>query len=387
MQFYCTARLSDRMSETPEGFLVCRDVAITRTGELEYMHYETPLARDAAGITIVERTEEDVFDPETIASFEGKPLTLEHPTKFVTPDTWRKLAVGHLHNVRRGSADQQNKLVSDLIFTAPEAIKAVKDRTMREVSCGYDAEYVQTAPGRGRQTKIRGNHLALVPRGRAGPECAIFDSAPIPQGSKMTFKEKLLAAFSKTLDSVPEDGEEETIDSLKAKLAKLQGEKTVAEQQASDSKAQVSKLTADVAKLTADVATVSGERDSLKNATQPAKVTHDAATVSLAEILAPGIAKDSADLKVAALKKAYASADGKAAIEDVTGGGEPAYDQVPTVDATFRAAAAILSAKRKAAMANPQGNPGNQGQGNDAAVPFCDRWAKKAAEAFPLQRL
>jgi hypothetical protein len=40
---------------------------------------------------------------------------------------------------------------------------------------GYDAGYVQTAPGRGYQRDIIYNHCALVDKGRCGPRCSIGD--------------------------------------------------------------------------------------------------------------------------------------------------------------------------------------------------------------------
>ena len=53
-------------------------------------------------------------------------------------------------------------------------IKLVK-AGLREVSCGYEAEYEQTGDGEGIQTNIVGNHIALVEQGRAGQSYAIND--------------------------------------------------------------------------------------------------------------------------------------------------------------------------------------------------------------------
>ncbi|RYE53156.1 MAG: DUF2213 domain-containing protein, partial [Sphingobacteriales bacterium] len=65
-----------------------------------------PLSSIEAGldaIVRVERTGDEVFRAETIASFEAKPITLDHPVDFVTPKTWKTLAVGTAQNVRRGT--------------------------------------------------------------------------------------------------------------------------------------------------------------------------------------------------------------------------------------------------------------------------------------------
>jgi hypothetical protein len=178
-QFYCTAKLSNRMHKTPEGFLVCQDVAITRTGELQYLHNEVPgITKGASHVTIVERSAEDIFNEETMASFEGKSITLNHPPMFLDSTNYRKFDVGHVQNVRKGTGEFDGKLLADLLVKDESAIKKIETRELREVSCGYNTEYIEIGPGRGRQTEIRGNHLALVPRGRAGPEGEIFDSAP-----------------------------------------------------------------------------------------------------------------------------------------------------------------------------------------------------------------
>jgi hypothetical protein len=399
MHFYCTAKLSDKMHKTPEGYLVCQDVAITRVGELQYLPGELPsIARGENDIIIVERTEDDVFHEDTIRSFEGKPITIHHPKEFVGPHNYRELSVGSLNNVRRGTGDMLGKLVTDFLITDATAIGKVERRELREVSCGYEAEYKQLKPGRARQTDIRGNHVALVPRGRAGPECAIFDSAPkeIP----MSPKEKFLAMMSKVFDGAPDDGDEETVDGLKAKLAKFQKDKEDADKKATDAQAVADKATADLkvandalttanadkAKLTTDLATVTAEVTALK---KPAgKATNDAATVAKAEILAPGIAADTQDIQVASLKKAYATADGKAAIDVFTGGKEPTYDNAAAVDVIFNGASAAVAAARKAALGGGGGNGGNPAKTGDAkTTDFYQEFADAAAKAHPVPKL
>jgi len=216
MKYYTPTKLSENISETPEGFLVCIGVPIARTGEMEYGEHETPLEADEKGKVIISRSEEEVFRPETIASFEGKPVTITHPVDFVTPENWSRLAKGTLQNVRRGEGDQKNDLLADLLITDSVAINLVKNG-LREVSCGYEAEYVQTEEGRGIQTNIVGNHLALVDEGRAGSSYAINDHKG---ENKMKLGERIKAIFAKakgkalTLDEAmnlakDEEGEKE----------------------------------------------------------------------------------------------------------------------------------------------------------------------------------
>jgi len=398
MHFYCTAKLSDKMHKTPEGYLVCQDVAITRVGELQYLPGEMPtIARGNNDIIIVERTEDDVFHEDTIRSFEGKPITIHHPKEFVGPHNYRELSVGSLNNVRRGTGDMLGKLVTDFLITDATAIGKVERRELREVSCGYEAEYKQLKPGRARQTDIRGNHVALVPRGRAGPECAIFDSAPkeIPMS---TAKEKFLAMMSKVFDGAPDDGDEtsDEFKLFKKKSAKekedLEAEKAALDKKAKDAQAVADAATAELtttkaalAKATTDLATVTAEVTALKS---PAKTTNDAATVAKAEILAPGIAADTKEIQVAALKTAYATADGKAAIDAFTGGKAPAYDNAAVVDVIFNGASASIAAARKAALAGGGGGNGNPAKtGDQQTVDFYANFAEQSAKIHTIPKL
>ncbi len=182
--------IGKKMSETPEGFLICEAVPIARIGEQLYGDGETPIAAGADGICRIQRDEAEVFRPETMASFEGKDVVDEHPDEGVTPDNWRDLAVGHVQNVRRGTGVDDEYLFADLIIKHPDAIAAVR-AGKREVSCGYDADYEETGPGQGRQLNIVGNHVALVLRGRCGPRCAIRDGERLIMPKKQTMRDYL----------------------------------------------------------------------------------------------------------------------------------------------------------------------------------------------------
>ena len=177
-EFFTTQSIGDTQEMTPEGFLLCRNVPIARTGTQLYAAGEIPVEPDRNGIIRIERTEDEVFRPETIASFNGKPVVDEHPpTGKVTPDSFRVHSAGVTINPRRGDGlrHDSNFLFADLLIQDQDAIRQVR-MGKREVSAGYDAEYQQIAPGHGRQRNIVGNHVALVAKGRCGPLCAIGDS-------------------------------------------------------------------------------------------------------------------------------------------------------------------------------------------------------------------
>lgn len=173
-RFYTTEQLGPKRSLTPEGFLLCEEVPIARTGLMMYAAGEVPIDPGPDGLIRITRDEEEVFRPEFIASFSGKPVVNNHPPVHVTPDTFRKYTVGVVLHPRRGTGVYSDCIVADLLIQDPEAIAAVQDGK-REVSCGYNAEYEDTARGAGKQYNMIGNHVALVDQGRCGSRCAIRD--------------------------------------------------------------------------------------------------------------------------------------------------------------------------------------------------------------------
>lgn len=196
MKKYFATQLSENIHKTPEGFLICYNVPIARTGDMIYGDGESPIAVGPDGKAIVSRESKEVFRAETIASFEGKPFTIKHPDDFVNPQNWKLLAKGHLQNVRQGKGEFENDLIADILVTDAEAILMVEGG-IREVSCGYECEYIELGVGRGMQTNIIGNHLALVPQGRAGAAYAINDQ----KGAKMKkLGDKIKGIFAKAGD-------------------------------------------------------------------------------------------------------------------------------------------------------------------------------------------
>lgn len=193
--FYTTQSIGDTQEMTPDGFLLCRNVPIARTGSQLYAAGEIPVEPDKNGLIRIERSEDEVFRPETVASFNGKPVVDEHPPSGkITPDSYRVHSAGVVINPRRGDGykHDSNFLFADLLIQDKEAIQAVRDGK-REVSAGYDAEYQQISPGHGRQRNIVGNHVALVHKGRCGPLCAIGDSDIMANRVKL-FRDRIARA-------------------------------------------------------------------------------------------------------------------------------------------------------------------------------------------------
>jgi hypothetical protein len=178
---YLAEPLTPNLAETPDGFLICRNAVIGRTG---FQTYRVSEITDPEGLlkddyspsdeVEVWRDPDEVFSPATLASFEAKSLTLGHPNNLLDPDSDRTHAVGHIQNVRRGREPLRSgdwPMLADVIIKNAHAIAAVKSGE-RELSCGYTYRLARTGY-RWEQRNIVGNHIALVPKGRAGAEARI----------------------------------------------------------------------------------------------------------------------------------------------------------------------------------------------------------------------
>lgn len=209
---------ADKISENirrrePEGYLICVNVPIARSGTQQYMQDE--LGFPGEKMVTVYRPEEEVFSPATMSSFEGMPVTNDHPDTEdgVTAENSQFYAKGHVQNVRRGKGEERNMLVADLVIMDPDTIQAVLDGK-REISCGYNYNLCEE-DGRFIQRQIRGNHVAIVDKGRAGKRVCIKDSAPkkerrLPKMEKE--KKNHVGILSKMLASFVRDAEPEEVE-------------------------------------------------------------------------------------------------------------------------------------------------------------------------------
>ena len=213
---YYGSRISPHMTETPEGYLICHDVPINRAGTQEYTAGEMQLDGDPERIITVNRYPEDVFDAAALASFEGKDVTSGHPPENLTPENHAAYSKGHVENVRRAG----DQTIADLHIKDATLISDIKNGIIREVSCGYVCNWEPDGAGY-KQTNIRGNHVAIVPHGRAGHDVAIKDQAAgkAEKGSKAmsNFWRGFLTAFGEAAkDATPEQMEQVTNAAVKA---------------------------------------------------------------------------------------------------------------------------------------------------------------------------
>lgn len=205
---YYGSQISPHLVDTPEGFLICKDVPIARTGPQDYLARELMLDGDPDRVITVQRYPEDVFEDATLASLEGKPVTDGHPPENVGPENYAAYTKGHVQNVRRDG----DYIVADLYINDANLANEVRNNVKREVSCGYLCNYVLDGSGY-KQTRIRGNHVAVVPKGRAGETVSIKDAAPeAEKGRKtiMNYWKTFLAAFA----GAAKDAEPEELDKM-----------------------------------------------------------------------------------------------------------------------------------------------------------------------------
>ena len=183
---YFGTRLSENISRRePEGYLICLNVPVARTGVQEYLPSELGLPEPDDRLIPVCRPEEEVFSPACVASFEGMPVTDDHPSApdGVTAENSRYLSRGHAQHVRRGSGAESDLLLADLMITDPVLVEEILTGK-REISCGYTYTLCEE-DGKLIQREIRGNHVAVVDTGRAGPRVSIRDQEPKGAAAKL----------------------------------------------------------------------------------------------------------------------------------------------------------------------------------------------------------
>ena len=156
----------DKYELTPEGYLRAW-ATIARTGVQHYTDADGSIRREY-------RPEVEVASPESLASFAGKAITLEHPPVLLDSANTKDYQIGFSGT----EVVYDNGFVRAVMtITDEDAIKRIMRGDAKEVSAGYRVNY-EAIPGvtdsgenyDGIQKEINGNHIAVVRRGRAGPQ-------------------------------------------------------------------------------------------------------------------------------------------------------------------------------------------------------------------------
>lgn len=198
MAKYYSLMLSPNISVTVHGYLICENVPICRSGFQEYKGselvgfsgYEESWGLEPEERYKVFRPKESVLDPEFIKSIEGNTVVDEHPDgSVVHVDNDGELNCGHIEKVGKGEdlPDGEVTLKGDLHIKDPTLIQKIRPEedpdspyAVRDVSLGYGLKIKRLDDGTLVMYHLRGNHVAVVEKGRAGNLIAIRDSA-IPE--------------------------------------------------------------------------------------------------------------------------------------------------------------------------------------------------------------
>lgn len=223
MLAYYGYTISPNQIETGEGFLICRNVPIARTGSMDYLESELNPEGSSSRMVKVLRSSEEVFSEAALSSFEGKPVTNEHPPELLTPETYSLYAKGHAQNVRKGEGPWEGHMVADLHVQDETLIREVQEGK-REISCGYECSYSDNGDGTYSQHEIRGNHVAVVTRGRAGKNVAILDSKIEANRPERKGNMKKNSLFFKMFAKAVKDASPEELESMAADAADALGE-------------------------------------------------------------------------------------------------------------------------------------------------------------------
>ena len=167
MKVLVSERLSEHKYKTPEGYLICTDAILARTGKQTYTRDELFGDGDSAEVD-VDRPYKEVFDASTLASFENKPVTVEHPDEEVNVGNYKDYAVGYVRDVHQGkTSDGQDVILGNIVITDQQAINDIEEGKHTNLSCGYDCDIIGDDDSYF-QHRIRGNHVALCECPRAG---------------------------------------------------------------------------------------------------------------------------------------------------------------------------------------------------------------------------
>ncbi len=183
---------------TEEGYLIDCPI-VTTTGIFEYKKPDGSIVREL-------RLPEHVFNPDSLASYEGKPVIITHSAGEVDKDNVGEEIIGTILSAGYQDGDSVR---CKIIIHDTDAMEASQ---LKELSLGYDLEHDDTSgewngqPYDLIQTDIRVNHLALVAKARAGHTARL----------NIDEDESLEGEDSMAKNSKKTDGEQPVISALEA---------------------------------------------------------------------------------------------------------------------------------------------------------------------------
>ncbi|MCG8433480.1 MAG: DUF2213 domain-containing protein [Gammaproteobacteria bacterium] len=243
------------------------DGHITTTGVFKYVLSDGTTRNEL-------RLPEEVFNSDSISSFDDIPLTNTHPPTNLDTKNTRKYSVGLVNAPRR----DDTRLAASMLIMDDDAI-ADAEKGKRQLSCGYYCDLDMT-PGVTEgiegvpdglkfdaiQRNIRGNHVALVEKGRAGSRASLHldsgDAVLFEEGDRDQSQANSASAraddhvstagvstMKYNIDGVDYEISDQVAQALNAKLEKLDSVVTEVREQLSKEKARADEAVETAKKL------------------------------------------------------------------------------------------------------------------------------------------
>lgn len=278
VQRYDSVPIRDYHFDDQTGFLYVYRVPIAGAMVQRYVKSDGTEEMEA-------KLPEEILSDSTVSSANSKPVTDGHHG-LVTKDNSHDLMKGF--TASNGHVEG-NMLYNDITITDPNLISQIKNGSKRELSIGFETQMDPTsgtyngAKYDAVQRNIRINHVAVVPKGRAGHEVRLIgDSAEAVEqvepseekGNQM--ETRVVRADGQNITVAADDVEKITkldadnsakakqIADLNAKIKALQDEKAKIEGNADESAKKADAAEAKVASLEDDKKKLQKQVDSLK---------------------------------------------------------------------------------------------------------------------------
>lgn len=278
VQRYDSVPIRDYHFDDQTGFLYVYRVPIAGAMVQRYVKSDGTEEMEA-------KLPEEILSDSTVSSANSKPVTDGHHG-LVTKDNSHDLMKGF--TASNGHVEG-NMLYNDITITDPNLISQIKNGSKRELSIGFETQMDPTsgtyngAKYDAVQRNIRINHVAVVPKGRAGHEVRLIgDSAEAvdqvepseEKGNQM--ETRVVRADGQNITVAADDVDKITkldadnsakakqIADLNAKIKALQDEKAKIEGNADESAKKADAAEAKVASLEDDKKKLQKQVDSLK---------------------------------------------------------------------------------------------------------------------------
>jgi antitoxin component HigA of HigAB toxin-antitoxin module len=165
------------------SFWVIKQNPITKIGVFPYLGRQISPELEPNKIYQVLRPESELFAAEALASFNELPITIGHALLGPREEGFTPAEEKGIDGTTGTAAERKgDKIVNDIKLFS-ERIKDEVNHGKKELSAGYFCDFVpERGTWNGRhydfvQKNIRGNHIALVDKGRSGHDVRVMDSA------------------------------------------------------------------------------------------------------------------------------------------------------------------------------------------------------------------